>query len=73
MTPDHKSVSTPHEEVKGHTCVKVTSSFHVMNRRYDFLKILEIFCNFAGSAPLMTFDPQTEHTLYARHQANSHA
>ena len=48
MTPDHKSVNTPHEEVKGHARVKVTSWFH---RRYDFLKIFEIFCNFAGSAP----------------------
>ena len=56
MTPDHKSVNTLHEEVKGHACVKVTSSFYVICRRYDFLKIFEIFCNFAGSAPLMTPD-----------------
>lgn len=51
MTPDHKSVNTPYEEVKGHAWVKVTSSFHVVCRRYDFLKIFEIFDIFPVVTP----------------------
>ena len=80
MTPDHKSVNTPHEEVKGHACIKMTSSFYIIYRRLDFWKIFEIFYNFAGSAPLMTPDQIFSRWLFVKglklsyvHESRDHA